>query len=154
MRVGVACRQSPSVHTVAMSHWKEELPTSSPPTSAQVDSWYFSKADFSLFTSFQTCVHKHTNLNQCLGLLLHGPHGSAILGQWRWDREVSDRMDLPTSLVLVNATDGKLPYICVAGGDAQQILPTINIKGTLEWWTGPEGSQVSQVQAEDPFMLL
>lgn len=151
IRVGVTCRQSSSVYFLTMDNWNEAVPISSPATSPQVDPWYFSKANVSLFKSFQTC---ETDLNRCIGLLLHGDHGSRTLGQWRWDKRVSDIKDLPTSLVLVNASDGNLPYVYVDHNDIQQLSSYTAIGGILEWWTGPKGSQVFQAQTGDPFLLL
>ncbi|KXS93400.1 hypothetical protein AC579_8929 [Pseudocercospora musae] len=154
MRIGITCRQSVGPRSFSWNPWGKEVPTTSPPTSARVDPWYFSKADLSLYESFQMCTDESANARQCLGILLHSRRESKVLGEWRWDRDVSSRTDLPTSKVLVNISEGKTPGVYISANNVYDSLSSVRISGVLEWWSGPKGAAVSPALVEDPFVLL
>lgn len=144
MRVGVTCRPSTGPYVLPENLWGETPQTSSP-TAAFDDHWYFSRADLSCYHEFQACIDRLDDDECCIGLLLHGPDGSHSIGQWRWDKHVTARNMLPSSLLLEGFVQRSMPQVKLVDQLSDPSAIFAPLRGILEWWTGALGAKVSCV---------
>ena len=144
LRIGVTCQTSQSTIRGPVLQWESEYPLISPFRSPQVDDWHFSKECLAEFDEFQACLSTAGTEEYCIGLLLHGSSYSRTLGQWRWDKHVTDRISLPSDYVLETIVHEGRPQVMLIRVAECSPWDHMPLAGYLEWWTGPKDTHVSQ----------
>ncbi len=123
----------------------ESLPC--PPLGSPNQGWCFSKARVEINTKLQLC--KTCGMDDtCLGILLiYSDDTRDALGEIRFDRYLSEKVDIQACAFSNQMIDGKLHVLvrtppnrgCDWASDEWYGFPTA---GKIVWWCGPNGNQI------------
>jgi len=123
--------------------WGADTPSLTPPSSVYEWNMMWMKVTVEDRECFQACLEVIDGQEYCIGLMFHGGSRAEMLGQWRWDRKITDKISLPTdkyglgNLQDAGGYDRVKLHVCEA-------VPhdLLRIGGVLEWWCSAQRSRV------------